>query len=528
MTAISYQQFDAVLSAELREPIKRLIVGAKKSLENFISERVSALSFIINDRSFEELTDEDTFGSTFVNLKEAIGGFVELNLIDSDGNQRVYAGSHPLDDANCKDEAWFREIAFRGVYVSDVFMGHRGYPHFVIAVRREVGRGEFYVLRASISVDVLDDYVRSIALRPSSDAFIINKDGILQTHARSKDYGDILGKFPYEAPSYSSVHELVDISDREGGHLIMGYAHIERSPFILIVIKKPQEFMRGMLTLKKRLIWFLAASTSVILLVIFWGSAYMVKRIKDSDQRRAEAVRDIEYTSKMASIGRLAAGVAHEVNNPLAIINERAGLLKDLTVDSQASPPKEKLLENIESIINSVERCSTITHRLLGFAKRMDVQTQTIDMDSLVKEVLSFLGKEASYRNVTVNFHIPADLPNIESDRGQLQQVFLNIISNAFDAVPDGGRIDITSRRDDEDSISVTISDNGPGISQENLRHIFDPFFSTKKEYGTGLGLSITYGIIDRLGGEIEVRSQEGEGTSFIVRLPLQTSELGE
>jgi signal transduction histidine kinase len=113
------------------------------------------------------------------------------------------------------------------------------------------------------------------------------------------------------------------------------------------------------------------------------------------------------------------------------------------------------------------------------------------------------------------------DLPTIESDRGQLQQVFLNILSNAIAAVDDGGRIDISAKLEDEDTVAITIADNGPGIPEEHLKRIFEPFFSTKAEYGTGLGLSITFGLVEKLGGRIDVQSEVGHGASFTVRLPV-------
>jgi signal transduction histidine kinase len=223
----------------------------------------------------------------------------------------------------------------------------------------------------------------------------------------------------------------------------------------------------------------------------------------------------------MASIGRMAAGVAHEINNPLAIINEKAGLLKDLLTANDEPPQRDHLLKNVEGVIKSVDRCSTITHRLLGFAKRIDPATTRIAVAPLIEEVLSFQEKEADYRSVTINLDIADDLPTIESDRGQLQQVFLNILGNAFAAVANGGRIDITARVEDENTVAVTISDNGSGIPEEHIGRIFEPFFTTKAEYGTGLGLSITYGIVERLGGRIEVQSTVGEGASFTVHLPV-------
>ena len=159
---------------------------------------------------------------------------------------------------------------------------------------------------------------------------------------------------------------------------------------------------------------------------------------------------------------------------------------------------------------------------MLGFAKRMEPRTERIVIGPLLEEVLSFQGREADYRNIAVNLAVPEVLPTIESDRGQLQQVFLNILSNAYAAVNDGGRIDVSVElEDDERTVAVTISDNGPGIPKEHLGHIFEPFFSTKAEHGTGLGLSITFGIVEKLGGRIGVRNKADGGASFTVRLPV-------
>jgi signal transduction histidine kinase len=198
-------------------------------------------------------------------------------------------------------------------------------------------------------------------------------------------------------------------------------------------------------------------------------------------------------------------------------------LAKDLLSLSDKPPPKEKLLDLVDSVLKSVERCSTITHRLLGFAKHMDVKHEKLNLESLIKEVLGFLEKEASYRQVSVTFDVAEDLPNIESDRSQLQQVFLNIINNAFAAVEDGGNVHITIGETPDGQIAVNIADNGMGIPAENLPNIFEPFFTTKKGYGTGLGLSITYGIVEKLGGQISVDSKIGEGTCFTIILPVKT-----
>jgi signal transduction histidine kinase len=221
----------------------------------------------------------------------------------------------------------------------------------------------------------------------------------------------------------------------------------------------------------------------------------------------------------------LSAGVAHEINNPVSIISQSAGLLKDLLSMSDTPPPKDRQMELLDSVLKSADRCGGITHRLLGFAKHMHVQTETIDLGELLQEVLGFLEKEAGYRDIQVEFDFPQEDALIESDRGQLQQVFLNIINNAFAAVEDGGKIRLGITRTDTDDYSVWVEDNGVGIPEENLKHIFDPFFSTKKGSGTGLGLSITYGIVQKLGGDVTVHSKVGYGTRFVVTLPGPRSE---
>jgi two-component system NtrC family sensor kinase len=266
-------------------------------------------------------------------------------------------------------------------------------------------------------------------------------------------------------------------------------------------------------------------SVAIIVIVVLRLTGLLIDRMKQSDDKRELALREIEHSHKLSSIGRLAAGVAHEVNNPLAIINEKAGLMKDLIEFAPAFPDKETFLTQIRSIIQSVERCRAVTHRLLGFARRMDVEIEILDLNELIKEVLGFLEKEALYRNIKLGLHLAPDLPRIASDRGQLQQVFLNILNNAFAAVQDGGNVSVATWEKDIDTVGVTFQDNGQGMSEETLKHVFEPFFTTKKGKGTGLGLSITYGIVKRLGGDIDVQSRIGKGTRFTVYLPKKAGE---
>ncbi len=518
MTVLNFHQYQKALRADMIYPITRQTSNTRHALQSFITIRRSALDFVIRESNFDDLSNHDHLTELLGNLKGAFGGFVDLGVIDSKGNQVSYVGPYPLEGKNYRDQDWFHEVSLRGVFVSDVFMGYRGFPHFVIAIKHEKGTEDFYILRATLDSDMLYRDILSQNLRPSSDAFLINKFGVLQTP--SHFYGRVLDTFPLPVPPYSSRSEVIE-QDAGRTPLIMGYAYIEESPFILIETAQPSSYMENWLSVRMNLIWFLMISIVVILAVIIWGAYHMVGRIREADLKRTKMLHEIEYTNKMASIGRVAAGVAHEINNPMAIINENAGMIRDILTVTDNFPAREKIAKYVNSIVVSVDRVSKITHRLLGFAKRMDPQIEMVNLKELMDEVLSFLGKEALHRNITINYDIQDDLPAIESDRGQLQQVFLNIINNGIEAVKDGGLIEVGAKCRADGKIDVIIKDNGPGISKEDLERIFEPFFTTKKKHGTGLGLSITYGIVQKLGGQIYVNSRPGQGTAFTVTLPL-------
>src|SRR4030043_138777 len=255
------------------------------------------------------------------------------------------------------------------------------------------------------------------------------------------------------------------------------------------------------------------------------GRVWSFRDITNS-KRSENALRESEQlllqAHKMEAIGRLAAGVAHEINNPLAVINENAGLMKDLLeLSENIEQNKEKFLGTLDVIFENVNRGRTITHRLLGFARRTDISYAVINVNDAVRAVIGFLEKEILYRNIHLKLNLREDLPSVVSDKGQLQQVLLNIINNAIDAVEKGGLIEVFTDIKDESAVRVAVRDNGDGIPEDIIKHIFEPFFTTKeKGKGTGLGLSISYGIMRKMGGIILVESKNDNGTTFIVEIP--------
>jgi signal transduction histidine kinase len=504
---------------QIRSDLTRVLSDTTRSLSFIIRERLSALQFLVENEGYTGLEEPAALVATHRHLKSAFGGFVDLGLIDDDGVQRHYVGPYSLSGHDYRQDPWFHGAVVRGNYVSNVFLGHRDYPHFVIAVRGEREDNRPFVLRATLDMDLIAKLVALQNRRGADEVFLVDSEGTLQTPTRN--LGGALEACPLPVPPYSPEIELSEEICRDRP-VILGYAYIEGSPFILIALESVERGLSSWIRTSPALLVFFAISAVLILIVVFSSASLLVRQIRIADERRMRMFHSIEYTNKMATIGRLAASVAHEINNPLAIINEKAGLLGDMVSATPGWPHRDRVKGVLESIGKSVGRCSAVTQRLLGFTRRMDPRRETLDLADLLREVFGFLGKETEHRNIEVRFDLPEDLPPIESDRGQLQQVFLNILNNAIAAVASGGKIEIGAAPLATNRVEVWIRDDGCGISEENLKHIFEPFFSTKGDFGTGLGLSITFGIVKRLGGEIRVQSREGVGTTFTVRLPVK------
>ncbi len=255
------------------------------------------------------------------------------------------------------------------------------------------------------------------------------------------------------------------------------------------------------------------------------------KNLQDEVDRKTteivNAQEQIINAEKLASLGRMSAGVAHELNSPLTGIITFAHFLK-----SRTPPDKSQDLEDINVIIEQAERCTKIIKGMLGFARKGVSEVTDIDVNELLKLTVEMVKNQAKFHNVNLVMELGADLAPVKIDPNSMQQVFLNMLTNAADAMNDKGEIRLATREVSEGPgpgnrfVEIEVTDNGPGIYPNNLGKIFEPFFTTKPVgKGTGLGLPVSYGIVKKHGGDIVVRSKVGEGTSFFIRLPASLEE---
>lgn len=511
VAGLGYFQYEDLLKKSEKEQLQWNLNGAKKSIETFVGELQSVVNFVARDDRYEELLKQEALEDLFARLQEGYKGFVDLGVIDCQGVQRSYVGPYNLKGKNYSGQDWYEQANIKKVYISNVFLGYRQVPHFVIKVANEIDdTGRQWVLRATINAETLQEFTSKINTKAADEIFIVDDGGVLQT----------------STTSYGKVLDVYTSPDRMDDSILTVFAPLENTPWTLVLVKKGYIHGEDWASFQKRLLIIFLSFMVICLFVSFIIVSILIEHMRNSDKRNQEIQAKAEHSNKLASIGRLATGVAHEVNNPLAVIQQNAGLIQDLLEMVEKNKYSSTLDKSLLAVQNAVNRCKVITHRLLGFARRMDVSLEDIDVNELVKEVLGFLDKEAMYNYINIETTFSEDLPHIHSDRGQLQQVFLNIINNAIDAIGKDGVILIRSGTFDDNHIELEICDSGTGIDPDALEHIFEPFYTTKEVgKGTGLGLSITYGLVKQLGGRIKVDSIIDKGTIFTVILPIHYAE---
>jgi two-component system NtrC family sensor kinase len=521
---VIYLQYSESYSAKITESLKTLSENRVGAIDLFFDERISQLTTLANTNPLEKLRDEDYLNRVFNIIQTRSKSFIDLGVIDAEGKHLAYVGPYYniLKGVNYKNEDWFNAVMGSGVYISDIFMGFRKYPHFIIAVLvRE--KNNIWILRATINSDIIENIVHAAQIGKRGDAFIINRRNILQTTPR---FSGTLLSTP-QTPNFSAATGLnVEALDYQGETSLYATSVIKAKKWVLVIREDPKEQLTPLLRARYIALLICGGGVLVIIIGAVFSTRSMMKELVRMERKKAVSEDLAMQSTKMAALGKMAAGIAHEINNPLAVIGEKAGWLKDLLheEDLAQSPNFQEFDDAVNKIEYHVNRAKKVTHRLLGFARRMEPVQEKVDLNAILEDTIGFLENEARYRSIDIQTDFAEKLPQTTSDSAQLQQVFLNILNNAIDAIGKDGEIKVkTSHLAKIHNLAVEISDNGPGIPKDKLDKIFDPFFTTKEVgKGTGLGLSISYSIIDKLGGRMMVASEEGKGTTFTIYLPMK------
>jgi len=527
--AVGVYQFTTAMREATLSRVVRIAEDHRDAIQIFLDERRSDLEFIAGSWSFEDLTRTGVLDQVLRDLRMSSPAFVDLGVFDADGVHLAYEGPYQLTGKVYRDAEWFRTVLERGHDVSDVFLGFRNSPHFVIAIA--TGEDEArWVLRATIDTAMFNQLVERVRIGRTGEAYVLNRAGVFQTERRSG--GDLLERAPESLGLERGADGVATTLARDaaGIRYVWATAWLNDGNWLLVVRQELGDAFRPLSRATYIGVLILVGGGAVIVLLAVGFTNRLIRRIQRVDEEAKELNQQLIVASRLAEVGEMSAGFAHEINNPLQIIRSEQALIEAILLDLRAagqlaeSSDVADLEDSVQQIKVQLDRCASITQGILKFARRSETSARELHLADFVPEVAAMVSRKAAVSGIALTVDVAKDAPAVIADPAQLQQVLLNLLNNAFDAVEarhgvEGGEvaIQVTSR---DAGVEIAVRDNGTGISAADLEKIFAPFFTTKPVgKGTGLGLSVCFGIVESMGGTISVESREHSGTTFTVSL---------
>lgn len=525
LSAYFHYQFTRTLKKSAMLNLAGIAESQKNTIDLYLQERVVNIYYLLHSKDFSFEPSPAHMENYLKHLKQFNEGFIDVGFLDSEGILVGYAGPFPnLLGKDYSDQAWFSSLLNekKNYVISDTHLGFRNIPHFSIAIRQSID-DRIYIIQATLDPEKLYSFLRSMSQEKEVESKLVNRLGLYQAVDPQKN------RFPdgseYVPPFY--VESGVEEIEQDNESILVSYTWLKEAPWALLVAQPASVAQAGMHRARVILTISLIAISILISAIIF----ITIRKLVNNARRMAEQGQNLQemlaHASRMASIGELATSVAHEINNPLAIIMATNGVIRDMLnpeFDLDHSP--EAICKELSIVDSAATRAKEITRKLQELGKPRVHSAIRCDVNDLVQEVLERQRKvEFKSKHIDLVTNYAPDLPMISAEPNPLRQVFGNILMNAFDAIVEKGTITVTTEMKDE-LICVTIADNGKGIPADDLKNIFNPFFTTKGGgKGVGLGLSIAASIVKYLGGTIKVNSIEGTGSWFTILLPVNGHE---
>jgi len=515
-----HYEFTFTMKEAAKLHLTSLAESQKNTVDLFLQERVVDIFSLFHANEFGLTPTQEEMDRYLQDLRQKSEAFVDVGLCNSQGVQVGYAG--PFEYLYGKDyskENWFASVMAPDVhyFISNMYLGFRNKPHFTIAVKQRIDN-EACVMRATLDPIKFYAFLSNIGREKLLDSALLNAQGIYQVVNPHR--GNVLGRGFYSPPRASS--RGVEEMSSNGHDDLLAYAWLDEVPWALVVRQSFSSAYGNMYAVRRVIIAGTLVLVIVVVLLIIKTTDRLIGRAQKTVEAREELQEQLLHAAKLASVGELAAGVAHEINNPLAIIGATSGVIRDFfNPEFGVEWTPEMIQEELATIDAMVLRGRNITHKLLNFSRKNLPQLTSANINALLDDVVEGLKKqEFDVENIDVVRDYASDLPEILVDPDQISQVFLNLINNAGDAIRDGGTITLSTRYDKE-WVYVSVADTGRGMTAEEMKKAFMPFYTSKEVgKGTGLGLSVSAGIVELLGGRIEVQSVPGKGSVFTIVLP--------
>jgi two-component system NtrC family sensor kinase len=529
--AIGYYYFTTSLETNTLASMERIVEDHRQMIESYLKERKSELEFIIQSYHFEDLADPEKLFSVYKRLQKESPAFIDLGIFNEDGIHVTYVGPYKLVGRDYGQEGWFRQVLSQGVYISDIFLGYRKIPHFIIAVAKEE-EGKKWVIRATIDTYMFTELVEKVRIGKTGEAYIVNGEGVFQTQRRSggnlmeRDLDSIVAPGRYEG-----IKTFVRKSLRREEYLY-ATAWLKGKDWMLVARQEEDDAFRALRSAAFIIVLISVLGGAVIVSVAFYMNSQIIRRMERIDTEKDQLGRQLVRATRLAELGQMAGGFAHEINNPLQIMKSERALIDTIFSDMRKKGDLKEsqdlvdLEDSLKQIKMQIDRCEKITQAILKFGRKTEPVIKDVDLASFMPEATGMIEKKAIIQGINLKQEISEKTPAVRGDPDQLQQVLVNLFNNAIDAIVErhgsrGGELTVKAGPDQDGKVRIEVKDNGTGISPDNMKKMFTPFFTTKPVgKGTGLGLSVCYGIVDGMEGTMEVSSEWGVGTTFTIRLP--------
>lgn len=528
LSAYFHFQFESTLKNAERLSLAALSESQRNTIDLFLQERLVNIFSLFHYTQLNITPSQPEMDYYLQNLRRSSDAFIDVGFLNSTGIQTGYAGPYRyLEGKDYSEEKWFKQLMEqnKNYFISDIYLGFRNKPHFTIATKQLIN-GRYYIIRSTLDPDKFYVFLRTISHGKNVDSSIINAKGVYQVVDPGR--GQLLGASDFIPPADNQAGFLEMQKDCDS--CLIAYSWLTEVEWALLVRQPASvahlQMLRARMILTIGIISIFLFATVIIVYTI----NKIVGKAEAETSRRQDMHLQLIHASKLASVGEIATGVAHEINNPLAIITSTSGVIKDMLnpeFNLDASP--EKILAELESIDAAAYRAREITKQLLSLGRKSDPKTFPCNLNEIIDEVIAgVLEKELEVDDIDLKLNYDADLPDIPLDHDQIRQVFFNLINNAHDAISGPGEIAITTKTDGA-TVKAEIKDTGEGMTIDQVKQIFNPFYTTKEVgQGTGLGLSISLNIVESMGGSIEVQSIKGSGSIFTVVLPLEKTSTEE
>jgi two-component system, NtrC family, sensor kinase len=527
LSAYFHFQFHVTLKETGKLNLAAIAESQRNTVDLFLQERLVNIFSLYRSTAFSLTPTQQQMDALLRQLRQASDAFIDVGLITDDGLQIGYAGPFPyLQNKDYTSQEWFVQLMAPDTHhcVSDIYLGFRNKLHFTIGTKQIIDDRP-WVLRATLDPDKFTMFLMTMNHGQGMESALVNRQGRFQL-------ADPRAHLPQSRSDYLPPEDRPNGARalrKNGDSILIAHAWLSEVRWALLV-SEPLNMAYAQLYRARRIM--LISSTvilGVVVVAIWLATRAVIARARENAQKRDELSHQLLHASKLASLGELATGVAHEINNPLAVVIATTGVIRDmLNPEFKVDWTPQQICDELKTIEVAVFRARGITQQLLNYGHKSQPRLVGTDIHVVLEDVLGGFKEHAlALDNVTVVRDFDPGVPEVSADPDQIRQVFLNLINNAGDAIRGPGQITLSTRQD-EATVRVTVTDTGTGMDGEELKKIFDPFYTTKEVgKGTGLGLSVSIGIVESMGGTIEVQSMPGAGSAFTVVLPKPQCSIG-